>query len=744
MTAMDARQPRAAAGSLAEKQGGRLAASIAGVLLGLFCVLAISSSLSQSPTIDEPVHLLGGYSYLKWGDYRVNPEHPPLAKMWAALPLLWMDLKDPRPGSTDWDLIARDEHGTYTPAVAHQMFFVRNDAETLFFWARLQMVVISLALGCFVFHWGRQIFGAHAALVATFLFCFDPNIIAHSAVIHSDLAFAAFFFLSVYFFWRIIAECTWPNVALACLSVALAAATKHSFVAIFPVWLALGLLGRLSRRSFPPGQSDKTRRRAPAEFHTLVVVFLCAAIVSYASIWAVYGFRYDAVPGHGQPLGIIRAPSSEGILIDRVKTLVADHRLLPEASLAGHLYNLMVWKRNAYLLGRVSESGFWSYFPIAFVAKTPLPTVLLCLTAIALWVRNRRRHRSDYLLVLPVLVYFLLAVYSRFNIGVRHLLPIYPFLFVWLGGVAEQLWREGRYAVRVSLLLLAMWYLASSLAIYPHYLSYFSEVVGGPHNGHRILLDSNLDWGQDLKGLKKWLNYQGTDKVQLVYFGIADPKYYGIDDFYSPENVALLSKLRPHNVKLPEYLAISANFLYGGRLYLPPALSEAFRRYRFKKPTASIGYSLLVFKLDPSEPEIYNDTGVVFANKEALSAAEILFAQTLRMDPRNARAHFNLARALTAQKRLDEAETHYREGLAIDPESAEAHHDRGRNWAAQGKSEAALEEFAQALRLKPDFVEAHESLSRLFRRQGRIDEAIKHSQEALRLLRLTQSKPQTP
>src|SRR5581483_3985186 len=188
----------------------------------------------------------------------------------------------------------------------------------------------------------------------------------------------------------------------------------------------------------------------------------------------------------------------------------------------------------------------------------------------------------------------------------------------------------------------------------------------------------------------------------------------------------------------------SANFLYGGRLYLPPALSEAFRRYRFKKPTASIGYSLLVFKLDPSEPEIYNDTGVVFANKEALSAAEILFAQTLRMDPRNARAHFNLARALTAQKRLDEAETHYREGLAIDPESAEAHHDRGRNWAAQGKSEAALEEFSQALRLKPDFVEAHESLSRLFRRQGRIDEAIKHSQEALRLLRLTQSMLQTP
>jgi tetratricopeptide (TPR) repeat protein len=708
----------------------------------VFAASAITSFRQHSPTMDEPVHLLGGYSYLKWGDFRVNPEHPPFSKIWAALPLLWLDIKDPRTDGRDWDLIISDENGVHTPEVAHQMFFVRNDAATLFGWAKLQMVLLGLFLAAFVFRWSNELFGFKAAVISGFLYCFDPNIIGHSTVIHSDLPFAVFFFLSTYFFWRALKQFTWPDSSLACLCFGMAAITKHSFIAIFPVWLILGLVHIVRKKpSSSVDQSADSGMRA--KLLALIGCLVFAVIASYLSVWAAYGFRFNAVPLPGHPLAINQVQSSHGALVDTVKSIILENHLLPEAFVAGYLYNLKVWDRTAYLLGQISEEGFWSYFPIAFATKTPLPTLLLLIAAVGMWISKHRRLTDDYALIIPILVYFCLAILSRFNIGVRHLLPIYPFLFVLLGGVAVQLDRDGSRAKRIGLTLLAFWYLGSSLSIYPHYLAYFNELAGGPTNGHRVLLDSNLDWGQDLKGVKKWMDSNKVEKIQLIYFGVADSEYYGIDDFYSPRNVEHISSPTIQSIELPEYMAVSANFLYGGQLYLPKELIEVLKPYRLKQPVAKIGYSILVFKLNRADSEIYNNAGVILAKKEGLSAAANLFRQALRMDPANDRAHFNLAKTLVSLRSLDEAGRHYQEALRINPGFPDAHHDYGRLLAAQGDDNRALEQFQQALHLKPDFAEAHESLSRLFRRRGNIEEAIKHSEEALRILKSARSGPKT-
>jgi hypothetical protein len=159
-------------------------AIVLGCFVLLFGALSISSLLQKSPTFDEPAHVLSGYSYLKWADWRPNPEHPPFAKIWAAIPLLAFDLKDPRPSRPHWDRILDSSLGYSTNNVAEDLLFVDNDGETLFLLAKLQIVLLGILLGAFVFVWARELFGLAAATVALLLYTFDPNVLAHSQIVH--------------------------------------------------------------------------------------------------------------------------------------------------------------------------------------------------------------------------------------------------------------------------------------------------------------------------------------------------------------------------------------------------------------------------------------------------------------------------------------------------------------------------------------------------------------------------------
>ncbi|HEX9445738.1 MAG TPA: glycosyltransferase family 39 protein, partial [Candidatus Binatia bacterium] len=206
-----------------------------------FSLISVLAFLQKSPTIDEPIHLFAGYSYLKWGDYRVNPEHPPFAKIWAALPLLAFDLKDPRPSRPHWDLIPEDKYGYPTVDIANDLLFVDGDGETLFFYAKLQMVFLGILLGIFVYLWTRELFGPGAAFFSLLLYGLDPNILAHSQIVHTDVPFTAFFFIATYFFWRALDRPGRLDVVLACVFFALAAITKYSSIAILPVWAMLGV-----------------------------------------------------------------------------------------------------------------------------------------------------------------------------------------------------------------------------------------------------------------------------------------------------------------------------------------------------------------------------------------------------------------------------------------------------------------------------------------------------------------------
>ena len=567
-------------------------------LIFLFAFLTISSFLRKSPTYDEAIHLFAGYSYLRWGDFRTNPEHPPLAKVLAALPLLALDIRDPRPSSPYWGLILRERD--YSWVIANQMIFLENDAETLFFYAKLPMIALGILLGIFIHLWAKGLYGMHAASAALFIYCLDPNILANSQIVHTDIPFTTFFFISTYFFWRTLTQLSWSNLLWTSLFFGLAAITKYSFLTILPIW---GILGMIKIFSSVPLRSGFNYSRWVSsrwgKAVLLTAILGSALITAYLFIWAAYALRFNAVPNGGDFHLPLTQVMPESPILQSLISLGNQYHLFPEAWIYGLLSVFTVLRRLTYLLGQISGDGVWLYFPVAFAVKTPLPTLLLLLVTVGVLISERKDRMAELFLLIPVAVYFSLAVWSHLNIGLRHLLPVYPFLFVLLGGTVAELWNGRTKIKRGALILLGLWYLWTSVSIYPHYLAFFNGLVGGSKNGYKVLADSNLDWGQDLKGLKRWMDRNGVKKIQLAYFGSADPGYYGIDALCIPGSLMISSCPKSKNPEVPNHLAISVTYIQGVYgTYTGKVLRELVESLRLRTPIATIGHSIFVYRLD--------------------------------------------------------------------------------------------------------------------------------------------------
>ena len=567
------------------------AAAIGVCPLVCFVIFTLGAVRLKSPTFDETLHLFAGYSYLKWGDFGINPEHPPLAKIVAALPLLALHLNDPGVERRERDWVQSDRSHAWE--LANRLLFLNNDAETIFFHAKGVMILLALGLGVVVFLWARELFGLGAASVALFIFCFDPNILAHSAIVHTDIPFALFFFAATYFFWRCLRELTWTNLFLSAGFFALAAITKFSFVIILPIWLALATIKVLSSEPQTSRITSPELVQSRLGKLTLLMVILGTVLLTcYVVIWLTYGLRFDSVPYARAPLPAVGALEKNPFLAMLVR-FSSDYLFLPDSWNFGMADAFRSLARPAYLLGEIRKGGFWSYFPVAFLAKTPLPTLIMLFWATLHCVFAKHRERAVIFLLVPVTMFFAVAVWSHINIGLRHILPIYPFLFVWLGGVACKLWKSQIRSAKLGLLLLAVWLVGSTMSVYPDYLAFFNETAGGAKNGHNILVDSNLDWGQDLKGLKVWLAQHNVKKIQLAYFGTANPIYYGINADYLPGTLFVHPNESPASAFKASHIAISATYLMGYNLLNP----NAYAAFRQRQPVAIIGHSIWVFKL---------------------------------------------------------------------------------------------------------------------------------------------------
>ncbi len=605
----------------------RGSAATAAALLLIFASLASWCAFRQSATWDETAHLAAGYSYLKWGDYRLNPEHPPLLKMLAALPLLplrpWPEAVA---GGTNSPSLAaaravwarafadpnaqwvfghhflygmKDEtlrrHGALrshqvptTAALAPEDF--HNDAGRMLFLGRLPMIALAVLLGLLIYLWARELHGAAGAALALALYCFDPNFIAHAGLVTTDTGTSLFVFGAVYFFWRACRRPSAGNTAVAACCVAAAFASKFSAVLLIPI---LGTLAALQLRG--------GRRRGLAAAVALGFAFAAA----YGGVWLAYGARYAPSPtGGGFPLTEALSAPASGVTAPALR-LLQKARLLPEAYLYGVASAGMKSRElKSYLFGRFSDHGFPGYHLATILLKTPLPALALIAAAIVL----AARRRSDVaFLIIPAVIWLAAASLSRYNIGHRHLLPMYPFLFVLCGGLAEPWSRLSTAARRRSAAVVLALVAASPFVVfsppwrpalvYPHILSYINELGGGPRNGWRLLADSNIDWGQDLAELGVRLKRLGiVEPVNLCYFGTADPRYHGIAHINLPGGSWFVPQADFNSARRPGYLAISANGLAG--VFYEPALREAWADFLKDAVLVDrIGYSLFLFRL---------------------------------------------------------------------------------------------------------------------------------------------------
>jgi hypothetical protein len=337
----------------------------------------------------------------------------------------------------------------------------------------------------------------------------------------------------------------------------------------------------------------------------LALVLLVCAVVAYGGVWAMYGFDYRAAAAIGRPIDW-SGLAAEGTLGAHALSWLRRTHALPEPYIYNFFHHVQIAPLfPGFLLGEVRQGGWWYYFVVTLLVKTPVPLLVLMSVALALGAaRWRRTTLVSAFLVVPAAVYFVFISASGFNLGHRHLLVILPFLIVSTAVVIPWAARRGVW-VKAGLSVLSLWYLASSLSIFPHYLSYFNELAGGPGNGARYLADSNLDWGQDLKGLKRYMEQQGIERVWLSYFGTANPDYYGIRYDALPGSVfPARQPIRPdlqaleRLPRLPGTVAISVTNLQGVYLPFVGVTPGYFEAYRDVRPTARIGYSILVYRFE--------------------------------------------------------------------------------------------------------------------------------------------------
>jgi hypothetical protein len=317
-------------------------------------------------------------------------------------------------------------------------------------------------------------------------------------------------------------------------------------------------------------------------------------------IWAAYGFRASISPDPAVRAELRTAlDGSPERAWQRGLVRAADIGVIPEDYVRGLLFVMEHSEsRSTFLNGQLSDQGFPHYFLATFLLKTPIP--LLVLAGLAFLRIPRLSPRTVAFVWVPIALYVVLTMGRGLQIGHRHLLPVLPFLFVAAGESAAAVarWRRPLGPALVGLLVAG--YAAGTLRTHPHHLAYFNEVAGGPGNGWRHLVDSNLDWGQDLKRLKAWMDDRAVEKVKLSYFGSADPAYYGIDcerlpGYSAPHPPRVTREIRPGDI-----VAVSATNLQG--VYLDPEDRALMERLRQLEPVGRAGYSILIYRPDFSWP----------------------------------------------------------------------------------------------------------------------------------------------
>jgi 4-amino-4-deoxy-L-arabinose transferase-like glycosyltransferase len=564
------------------------------------------SAWRHSPVLAEVGHLPAGISHWRFGRFDLYRVNPPLVRMVAALPVL---LAGP---ATDWKSYSTDAT-TRSENVVGDAFVNANGPRTFWLYTLGRWACIPFGwVGAWLcYRWARDLYGMASGLLAMTLWCFCPNILGHGSLMMPDMPVAALGACACYTFWRWLRDPTWARSITAGVVLGLAELTKTTLIVFYPLWPILWLAYRVSgpRRM---SASDWLREGGMLTASMLIGIYVINL-----------GYRFD---GSFRRLGDYRFESHtlNGFAGDDHTHAVGNRfrdtwlGALPLPMPANYVQGIDAQKFDfelgirSYLRGRWSQHGWWYYYLYGLAIKVPLGTwVLVVLAVIAsLYARGHVISWRDEMLVLTLLLVILAFVGSQtgFSVHFRYVLPIFPFLFILASKAAIAVTRDRR--ILASLVAAALlWSVLSSLWYYPHSLSYFNEVVGGPERGHEHLLESNIAWGQDLLYLKEWYDaHLDARPFYLAAVGPIDPRLAGIESEPSRSGSGspiLRKETDQQSPGLPPgWYGIDVNYLHGSTLTMAGGSNAtqfmgdgdqdlaSFRRLR---PVAMIGYSTYIY-----------------------------------------------------------------------------------------------------------------------------------------------------
>jgi tetratricopeptide (TPR) repeat protein len=688
------------------------------LLFALFATLAVTSMAQKSITGDEVTHLPSGYTYVKTGDFRLNPQHPPLIKALAGVPLLFLDLK-PVEETIGWNRAREWRFGKDFLLDNHQPI------ERIVFLGRLPMVGVGVFLGVVLFLWGRDLWGYGAGLFVLFLYCLSPNFLAHTRIVHTDVGVSAFTVSTLYLLWRFSRSGRFHPLLWCGVSLGLALLAKYSAVVTVCI-VAVLLPWACWWRNWT--LADPRTRALSAKVRSFLWRFPLAALAIAVPAALVVAVGFDF------PHGLQR-------WLQGFNLIHAD--LNPN------------WE--GFLWGEYSKTGFWYYYLLAQLWKTPLPT-LLCFAASLVLVSTRdRRTTLDWaFLLLPIAAFHGAAMIRSSSIGVRHVLPVFPFVFLACGATARWAAQRGLLP-SVALAAMCVWLLAGTIRVYPHFIPYFNGLAGGPDGGNRYLDDSNVEWGQDFYFLRDYIAEKNPTAVRISAFAPIRPEHYGIHS----ETMTLRDVVRPQPGVT---YFLGASYLQRNSLYddYPGVRFHWMERYR---PVDKIGWSIFVYRFteDPAEA---NDPNVFSLPRErALDEAIEMLVPILSRSP-----DFREARELLAETYADRGELRtasmqhewaYRDymlALQTAPESvdvrarlraaietlagsvetdasvpASLYYREAFRYGDEGNIADAILAYLRCLRRDPNHLGAHFNLGQVCAQLGLIELAAAQWNEALRI-----------
>ncbi|MEI8143383.1 MAG: glycosyltransferase family 39 protein [Candidatus Berkelbacteria bacterium] len=563
------------------------------ILLTMFLIAFFSSKGAfgdpgDSAIVDEVAHIPAGYTYDKDLDFRLNPEHPPLVKALAGLPLvLNKSINGPESGWA-WGAANQWEAGWY------MLYNAGNDPKQILFWSRLPMMLLMVVLGIFLFKWAVELFGRKVGLVVLLLFAFYPDVIAHGRLVTTDIAAALAYVVSMYYFTKALEKKTWQAILIAALAFGVGQCLKFSAFLLFIVFGLLVLVrAGIDARENKNGYWYNLWKGFKVYFWTSLLSLIVVLAIYLPFVW-----KTPAVIEHQ----LINVNLTDDPRVEPLKNFLYHFEGNPFFRAVGHymLGIILVIGRvgggnNTFIMGAMSFKSIPWFFSVAWLLKTPIPIIILTFASTILLFVNYARSRKNIwtlsVILAPVIVYWTFTLKGSLDIGIRHLMPTVPFVLLFIGytiypvlnSVSKNLYVR---ASKVMIGILLVYMVISTLANYPSYISYFNEFTPREERYQR-LIDSSLDWGQDLLRLKKYTDENNISDIKIDYFGGSQRLYY------FPKSTEWHSENGPTT----GWIAISATFYQSSKLVGEKEGKWSYGWLDNIKPTKIIGDSILVFHI---------------------------------------------------------------------------------------------------------------------------------------------------